>query len=161
MKRTPLARVRFQRKPKRKKAGPKQPDERKAYKERFPEDEWRTILGITQPAADDDPRRWMPNEINHIWTNPRRHVVPCIITLSKINHDFFHRNLDVGRMLSMLVKCSKGEADLELWNKAFGKNVCVICDRPACMEPQYEQFRLQLIGWLAVLATELEEEEAA
>lgn len=38
-------------------------------------------------------------------------------------HDWFHANLTAGRVLCMLVKCLKGEADIEFWTAASGKQV--------------------------------------
>ena len=76
------------------------------------------------------------------------------ITLSKIHHDFFHRHIDVGRMLSILVKLRKSEHDLELWRKAYGMNPAILCDRSACLLPQYSAFRAEVIERLRVLELE-------
>jgi hypothetical protein len=163
MKRTPLARVRFQRKPKRKKTGAKKPDERAAYRKRFPHDEWEEVLRFVTPGKidPDDIRLDMPNECNHIFTAPRRHVVPCIITLSKFSHDWFHANILVGRMLCILVKLRKGEHDIDLWRKAYGKNVESLCDHEACKEPPYRAFRNEVLGRLRILELERRRKEAA
>lgn len=100
---------------------------RDGYRMCNPYDEWDLWLDFcpedVEPVAADDMRRRMPNELNHIMTNPRVDRAPLLITLSKTSHDFFHANLQEGRVLCLLVKFIKGEQDLELWNKAFGKSV--------------------------------------
>ncbi len=148
MKRSPMRRARKNRR------RIKQPDERAAYREAWPHDEWDLILGFEPPidVLASDMRRFMAPELNHLWTNPRRHLVPCIITLSKINHDWFHENIDIGRMLCMLVKLRKGEADLALWRKCYGKNVETVLDEPRCLDERYAAFRAECLERLTKLA---------
>ncbi len=99
------------------------PGFRRDYKEANPDDEWNQWLGFSIPTGPDDSRWFMPNELNHLATNPRRDALPFVITLSKRHHDWFHENINAGRVLCLLVKCRKGEDDLAGWNKALGKNV--------------------------------------
>ena len=131
----------------------KQPDERLAYRDSNPMDEWNEWLGFAPlvKIAAYDYRLSMPLECNHLFTSPRRHVVPCIIMLSKINHDWFHENIAVGRMLCMVVKCRKGEADLDMWNRCYGKNVESILDEPGCLDERYAAFRSECIERLKQL----------
>lgn len=95
-------------------------------------------------------RARMPAELNHIFTNPRRDVTAAVITLSKLSHDWFHANIKVGRMLCMLVKFRKGEADVELWDLAYGKRAISLLSEPECLDSRYERFRNELIRWFGM-----------
>ena len=136
---SPLKRTPFKRKPQKAKATsgkPKRPKRpipmhhhkptRDAYKAENPRDEWDEHLFIPERGQYPILSQMFPNEVNHIFTNPKRDKWPILITLSKLNHDWFHANIQAGRILCLLVKCLKGEADLELWNLAYGKNVAAL-----------------------------------
>ncbi len=91
------------------------------YKYDNPEDEWVKHLSFRPSAAPKDDMRWrLPNELNHIFTNPRIDKTPLVITNDKVNHDFFHEHIHEGRVLCLLVKCRKREDDLDLWDRCFG-----------------------------------------
>ena len=104
------------------------PSLRRAYMEANPENEWKKYLGFTfavEPDASDprqsrDARLDMPDELNHLFTNPRRDLIPLVIRLTKIDHDWFHDHIDAGRVLCMVAKFRKGEADVALWSVAAG-----------------------------------------
>lgn len=100
----------------------------------------------------------MRPEINHIFSQPRRDLVPVLITLSKINHDTYHQRIQEGRVLCLLVKFIKGEQDLELWDKAFGKSVEGWA-RNRNYEPGHwcYPYWKKLLGWFDKLASEKKE----
>lgn len=91
------------------------PEMRKEYRELNSDDEWSKYLpGIeVWVGRPVDMTQIMENECNHILR--RRDDISNIITLSAYHHRWFHKNLAAGRILCLLVKCIKGEVNLEYW----------------------------------------------
>lgn len=123
LRRTLLKRTRMKRT--RKTPRHQNPELRREYREANPECEWgyhfpTLHYSIGSPV---DMRRVMAPEVNHIWSRSHGDDWSGLITLSKYAHDWFHANLTAGRILCMLVKCEKGESDIEFWSKASGKRI--------------------------------------
>ncbi len=161
MKRSPIARRsqlrRSAMKRTRKTPRHQDPDFRREYKLRNREDEWTRRLGIKLGLNIKLEGEW-PEECNHIWTAPRRDGLPYIITLSKRHHLWFHAHIDAGRVLSMLVKCLKEEADIAAWGVAAGS---ASKPRPIRSWVESLDFRdmrwmLRYRDWLLVLLLDLE-----
>lgn len=100
-----------------------QPNLRQAYREANPTCEWEIHFpGIeTYIGRPVDMRKHMPPECHHIWTRSRGDNWAGLIVVSKYVHDWCHANATAGRVLSLLVKCRKGEVDLAFWQKASGR----------------------------------------
>jgi hypothetical protein len=119
--RTPLKRTAMKRT--RKTPRHQNPELRQAYREANADDEWSKYLpGIeVWVGRPVDMTAIMGVELNHIFK--RRDDVSNFMMLSAYHHRFFHRHIQCGRVLCMLVKCLKGEADVAFWTQASGKQV--------------------------------------
>lgn len=119
----PLKRTRIKRS--RKTPRHQDPEMREAYKLANPDDEWSKYLpGIeVWVGRPVDLTLIMGVECHHIFTNPRRDHEANLITLSAYHHRWAHRHLQASRVLNLLVKCLKHEADIEFWTQASGKQV--------------------------------------
>lgn len=83
------------------------------YQTEFPYDEWYDKWGqdlqrfIGRMGADDR------LETNHLWTNPRVDRWSNFVNLGTTNHRWFHRHITAGRVLCLLVKLGKQEAEID------------------------------------------------
>lgn len=97
----------------------------KAYKLENADCEWALQFpGIeTWIGRPTDMRTFMKRECHHIFGRKNGDHPSGLITLSKYCHDWAHGNGYAGHILSMLVKCRKGEADIAFWTNASGKYI--------------------------------------
>ena len=114
------------------------------------DDEWWTWLEFRPQEVREAEAtiRTKQYETNHIFTAPRRDLVACLIRLRGDSHDYFHRRIKAGRVLSMAAKARKGESDLAVWRQAahFTRDLRSWVSSVDLPE-EIERFRVELLAW--------------
>lgn len=82
------------------------------YKADFPYDEWFHEFGMELQQYIGRINWNEALETNHIWTNPRVDRLSNFVNLGGTNHRFFHKHTTTGRILCLIVKLKKGEAEI-------------------------------------------------
>jgi hypothetical protein len=129
------------------------------YRMNNPCDELLIELGIDFDRVTLKPSmKWVglqvtPDDMNHIWTNPRRDLRSNLINLTRRAHQAFHANLNLGRMLCMVAKARKAERmgepkefDIQELNLCSGKHVLGWIESHDFAEHWAQKLRAELIG---------------
>lgn len=113
----------------------------KEYKAEFPYDEWYHEFGdelqqhIGQIPLTDR------LETNHIFTNPRVDRWSNFMNLGETNHRWFHEHALSGRVLCLVVKLRKGEAEVKWYEKH--RRIPSLLSLVESMEPHFEN-----VAWM-------------
>jgi hypothetical protein len=116
---------------------------RREYAEVNPNDEWALYLGVRVFGGKLLPTiigTLIPaQEVNHVYSNPRRDLWSNFMAQTRDGHRWFHDNIQTGRMLCVLAKARKAmdlgdprECDISKLDLCCGRSVIGIMENYDC-----------------------------